>query len=555
MTGLSDIQGPALEGETGLGPLTLPGYIAELARRYPDNEALNWRDLSGARQAWTYAALYDQSAAVASALIAAGVGRGTRVGILISNRPEFLFSLFGAAMAGAVTVALNTFSTEKELEYQLNHAGIQVLIMEASVASRDFVRDIFSLCPALPASIPGAVLEQRLPFLRRVVCVDREASRPGLQDWDDFLAAGAKIPGALAASIAASTNPVDQGLIFFSSGSTAQPKAIQLTHRAAALQCWRFGRWYGVDSAVRTWSANGFFFSGNFCMAFGSTLSVGGCLVLQRHFDPDRALELLQQESISLALAWPHQEARLMECPGWATADLSALVYVDKDGLLATHPTIHTDWQQPAGYGLTEAFTFVTGCAGKQNTDNSHGPVLPGNILRIVDPQSGEILPLGVTGEIIVKGPTLTCGYLGVPPEALFDREGFMHTADAGHVTPQGHLFWEGRLGDIIKTGGANVSPAEVDAVLVDHPAIQAAFTVGVPHETLGEIVVACVVLREGHAADASGVRNFAKHALASFKVPREVLFFTEEELPTTGSNKVRRSGLRELAAARLTAS
>ena len=424
--------------------------------------------------------------------------------------------------------------------------------MEAGVASNDFVATIFTLCPPLAAATPGELLYDELPFLRRVVCLDSGQSRAGLQDWDDFLALGKKIPASLAKAAAASSSPVDQGLIFFSSGSTAQPKAIQQTHRAATLQCWRFGHWYGVDSAVRTWSANGFFWSGNFAMAFGSTLSVGGCLILQRYFDPDASLELLQREKVSLAIAWPHQEARLKECPGWEDADLSALVYVDKDLILATHPSIETTWRQPNGYGLTETFTFVSGIAGSENADNSFGPVLPGNTVRIIDQDTGATLPMGETGEIIAKGPTLTCGYLKSPPEELFDREGFIHTADAGYLTPDGHLFWKGRLGDMIKTGGANVSPAEIDAVLLVHPAILSVFSVGVPHATLGEIVVSCVVVREGHHLDEDMVRKFARQTLASFKVPRKVLFFTEEELPMTGSNKIRRAELRNLATARL---
>lgn len=545
---MSEIQGPALQDEQGIGALTLPGFIAEISETFADNTALRWRDLAGVERSWTYAGMLAESQAVARALLAVGAGRGTRVGLLVSNRPEWLFSMFGTAMAGGVTVALNTFSTLQELEYQLRLSDVEILIMEAGVASRDFVTDIRTLCPTLATATPGKLLDENLPFLRRVVCLDKASIGSGLQDWEDFLAEGAVIPQSMVDAAAACSSPVDAGLVFFSSGSTAQPKAIQQTHRAAALQLWRFGHWYGVDSAVKTWSANGFFWSGNFAMALGSTLTVGGCLVLQRYFDPDQALALLQTERISLAIAWPHQEARLKECPGWEAADLSALVYVDAHLILATHPTINTTWRQPSGYGMTETFTFVSGFRGSENTDNSYGPVLPGNTVRIVDPATGATLPMGETGEIIAKGPTLTPGYLKTPPEALVDGEGFIHTADAGYLTPEGHLFWKGRLGDIIKTGGANVSPTEVDAVLVEHPAIQSVFSVGVPHETLGEIVVSCVILREGQHADDAALRAFARQSLASYKVPRKVLFFTEEELPMTGSNKIQRAQLRKIA-------
>jgi fatty-acyl-CoA synthase len=551
MTALSEINGIALKDETGLGAITLPGFMSEIAATYGPQEALRWRDLAGQQNCWTYAEMYEECLKVAKALLAVGVGRGSRVGVLVSNRPEWLFGVFGASMAGAVTVALNTFSTKQELEYQLSLADVEVLIMEAGVASRDFVSDILALCPTLPTTTAGKLFQYDLPFLRRVICLDKDHCRPGIQEWNDFLALGATIPTSIVEATIKSSSPVDLGLIFFSSGSTAKPKAIQQTHRAATLQCWRFGHGYDFSSTVRTWSANGFFWSGNFAMALGSTLSTGGCLILQRYFEPDAALELLQSEKVSLAIAWPHQEARLTECPGWKDADLSALVYVDAEGILATQPTIQTSWRQPQGYGSTETFTFITGFGGCQNI-GTHGPVLPGNTVRIVDPETGKTVPMGDTGEIVVKGPTLTLGYLKIPPEDTFDGDGFLHTADAGYLTPEGHLCWKGRLSDIIKTGGANVSPTEIDAVLIEHPAIQSVFTVGVPHETLGEIVVSCVVLKAGQPLDEDNLRGFAKQSLASYKIPRKVLFFAEEELPMTGSNKIRRPELRTLATAKL---
>ncbi len=557
-THLSSFDGPPLSEELGLGSLTLAGFVDEIAERYANREALCWKDDAGQVHRWTYAEMYAECQRVAKALLALGAGRGTRVGVLISNRPEWLFSALGAAMAGAVAVALNTFSTRQELGYQLRLADVEILIMEAGVASRNFVADINELCPALTASEPGELYFEELPFLRRVVCVDHvacvddAAAIAGMQPWDAFIAAGAGISSLLVNAAATASSPVDQALIFFSSGSTALPKAIQQTHRAATLQCWRFGRWFETDSSVRTWSANGFFWSGNFAMAFGSALSVGGCLVLQRYFQPDEALELLASEKVSQIIAWPHQEARLTECPAWKDTDLSSLKYIDKNSVIAAHPSVATNWSQCNGYGMTETFTFVVAWRSSENRDGSHGEVLPGNSLRIVDPDTGAVLPIGQAGEIIVKGPTLTSGYLKIPPEDSFDRDGFIHTGDAGYLNADGHLFWQGRLSDIIKTGGANVSPAEIDAVLAEHPAVHSLFTVGVPHKTLGEIVVSCVVPRHGQHLEAADLKNFAKQSLASYKVPREVLFFSEDELPMTGSNKIRRPELRKLAAARL---
>lgn len=286
-------------------------------------------------------------------------------------------------------------------------------------------------------------------------------------------------------------------------------------------------------------------------MSFG-TLCRGGTLVMLRYFDPDQSLVLIEREKVSCVIAWPHQEARLTECEAWKIGDFSSVKWVTYFSMFHNHPTTTIEWQGFDGYGLTETFTFVSLISGKDNELGCQGKVLPGNTIRIVDPDSGEILPLGETGEIIVKGPTLTSGYIGVPPEDTFDANGFLHTADAGYFGEDGSLFWKGRLGDIIKTGGANVSPAEIDSVIATHPSIQSSHTVGLPHDTLGEIVVSCILLSEGKQLSADEVRKHAKKDLSGYKVPREVLFFSEEELPLTGSNKVKSSALRVIAAERL---
>ena len=550
--GLSSIVGSSLALEAGLGSLTMAGFMTEIGERYADRDALCWRDLQGELQEYSYAQMLEECRRVAAALIAAGAGKGSRVGVLISNRPEWIFVAFGSAMAGAVCVALNTFSTPAELQYQLQHADIEFLFMEAKVASKDFLKDIQALCPVF-VSASGNGFDPEYPFLREIICTEDSSATPGIVAWQQFLKGGEAISKNIIDARIAASDPLDMGLIFFSSGSTALPKAIQQTQRAAMLQCWRFGQWYGVDPDVRSWSANGFFWSGNFAMAFGSTLTIGGCLVLQRFFDPDETLALFQEQKVSLAIAWPHQEARLTECPAWADTDLSALQYVDANLTLASHPDIERKWRQPNGYGMTETFTFIAGDKGSSVEAGTHGPVLPGNTVRIIDPDTGDILPIGQSGEIIVKGPTLMAGYLKVPTENTFDSNGFMHSGDAGHFTESGQLVWEGRLSDTIKTGGANVSPSEIDAALSAHPAIQSTFTVGVPHDILGEIVVSCVILREAKMLNEDELRAFAKQTLASYKVPRRVLFFSEDDLPMTGSNKIRRPELKKLVVERLT--
>jgi fatty-acyl-CoA synthase len=145
-------------------------------------------------------------------------------------------------------------------------------------------------------------------------------------------------------------------------------------------------------------------------------------------------------------------------------------------------------------------------------------------------------------------------GYLGIPRDETLDADGFFHTGDGGYLDEAGRLFWEGRLSDIIKTGGANVSPREIDALLADYPGVKLSQTVGVPHETLGELVVSCIVPHEGASIEETAIRAFARERLASYKVPRRVLFFRDDELEMTGTDKVKAGALRQLAVERLDA-
>jgi acyl-CoA synthetase (AMP-forming)/AMP-acid ligase II len=313
----------------------------------------------------------------------------------------------------------------------------------------------------------------------------------------------------------------------------------------------------GVADDVRSWTANGFFWSGNFSMVIGSSLSSGGAIVLQPTFHAEEALALMEAERVTMPFAWPHQWAKLEEAANWGTVDLSRLRYVDDGTPLTRHPTVRTAWQLPPAYGTTETLTIHTASpasAAPEARGSNHGEPLPGNTLKIVDPLTGAVLPRGARGEIAVKGPTLMLGYVGVPGEQALDDEGFFRTGDGGHLDEAGRLVWEGRLTDIIKTGGANVSPREIDELLAAHPDIKLIQTVGVPHETLGEMVVSCVVPHDGAVVEEAAIRAFARERLASYKVPRRVLFLREEELAMTGSDKVKAGALRELAAARLAA-
>lgn len=550
---LSIIKAPPLEEEEGLGSLTLCGWLRETCDKYGDREALVLQE-GGERISWSYADLWERANEVARALHAVGIGKGERVGVLFTNRPEFLSAMFGAVLAGGVGCAISTFSTRAELEYLLQLSGCSVLLMEKQVLKKNFCEELAGIEPRVADANPGELSSTILPFLRHVAAIG--GGEGMIEDWGAFLARGRNADQAVVDARAASVTPADPGGLFFSSGSTARPKGIINSHRGMALQLWRYHRFLQSFDDTRAWSANGFFWSGSFVQAFGGALTPGGALVLQKTFDPEEALELMDREKATMAIAWPHQWPQLKAAANWEGVDLSSLKYVDPKYPICDHPTVDANWQEPSStYGATETFTVSTTFPSgtpEEEIAGSFGRPQPGGFVKIVDPLTGELVPLGERGEIAVKGPTLMLGYVGVPLSDTLDDEGYFRSGDGGYVDAEGRLFWEGRLNDIIKTGGANVSPLEVDATIRQHPAVKLCQTVGIPHETLGELVVTAIVPHAGEELGEEGVRGFAKETLASYKVPRRVLFFAEDELELTGSNKIKTADLRALVTKRL---
>jgi fatty-acyl-CoA synthase len=174
--------------------------------------------------------------------------------------------------------------------------------------------------------------------------------------------------------------------------------------------------------------------------------------------------------------------------------------------------------------------------------------------IRIVDPETGAVLGPGEQGEIAVKGVTLMRGYYKVPPENVFDADGFFHTQDGGSLDAEGRLHWTGRLSNLIKTGGANVSPVEIQETLEGHPDLKVGIPVGVGHPTLGEVVVLCAVAVDGASPDEAAIRRWLRERLAAYKVPKRVLFFRADELSYTANQKVQVEPLKQAALDRLAA-
>jgi fatty-acyl-CoA synthase len=330
--------------------------------------------------------------------------------------------------------------------------------------------------------------------------------------------------------------------------------------RAPVIQSWRFAEYMQLGPEDVVFTAQPFFWTAGMTMSLGATLAAGACLVLQETFEPGAALALIEKERATTVHAWPHQEKALAEHPDATRRDLSSVCKIEARSPLAPLAGIVKDeWGTYGAYGLSETFTLATALPASAPAElrrTTSGPPLPGMSIRIVDPESGALLPAGEKGEVAVKGVTLMRGYYKVDPSFCFDSDGYFHTQDGGWLDEDGYLHWTGRLSNLIKTGGANVSPLEVERALAPSDEIRVGLAVGVPHPVLGEAIVLCAVRAEGAAIDEARreaeIRRQLREKLAAYKVPKRVLFFDAGELAYTGNQKIQVGPLREAALARL---
>jgi acyl-CoA synthetase (AMP-forming)/AMP-acid ligase II len=535
MMARSEIAGPPYDPVTFIGtgrPLTMGGFLLAVTARHASREALVFDDplRDGVTVRWTYADLERESRRVARALIAFGVTPGGHVATLMANRPEAVAAYFGAALAGAVIAPLSTFATPDELVTLLAMSEAKVLLAQTSMGKRHFASEIEALDLAIPSVALGPV-----------------AARGGLTGWDDFIAAGAAVPAESVDAIVVGTDPADPALIIFSSGTTAEPKGILHHHQAPTLQFWLQSELFGRHEDTRMWTALPLFWTAGMNTAMGATLAAGGCWVMQQGFDAGLALRLMQRERVTEPYTLPHQATALAEHPDWLTTDLSSLRCVFGKSVFARHPTVtgDPDWQMPVGWGMSETCAFISALpstAGREAMKASLGTLLPGNRLRMTD-----------DGEFLIQGPTLMERYLGKTREESVDAEGWFHTGDIGHVDDDGNVHWEGRSNEMIKTGGANVAPAEIEVALRAFPPVTLARVIAMPDPRLDQIAVLCVELREDATVTDDDIAAFLRDRLASYKVPKRILRFEPGEIPLTSSRtKVVDDDLRALASARM---
>ena len=540
--------------------------VLELSAAHGDEDFIVYED-----ERITFAQHFAMAAALARQLEARfGVNKGDRVAIAMRNLPEWIIAFWASAVTGAVVVPLNAWWTGPELAYGLRDSGTSVVFVDEERAARlrPHLRDLPDLgamvvasetrdegVSARPDPAPEIEVPERITVAAFADAMGEVDSQQGLPEVD--------------------LHPDDDATIFYTSGTTGKPKGAVGTHRntcsnlmnlffiATQGQLRRSGSPGDVGSGrqnANLLSVPLFHATGCHAVLITNT-AAGGKLVMMHHFDPERALELIEREKISLFGGVPAMVMQIIDSPDFAQRDTSSVRSISYGGAPAPPDLVrrikeHFPVGAPSnGYGLTETSAMSTMNSGDDyvRKPDSVGPPVPVCDVAVVpedyegaEPPPGQAPDPDRTGELWIKGPNVVRGYWHRDEDtAQSFTVGWLHTGDVARIDEEGFVHIVDRTKDMIIRGGENVYCVEVEAALYAHPAVADCAVIGVPHPVLGEEVGAVIVLHPGHEVAADELTRFVGERLAAFNVPTRY-WFRSQPLPRNPAGKVLKRQLRD---------
>lgn len=543
-------------------PRTLDGALDAAAEEFPDQPYVVTDDRS-----WTYREVQLWSVRLAHGLVQAGVQPGDHVALVMANYPEFVALKFAIARAGAVCIPINFLNRRDELGYVLRQSNAVVLVTMDRFRNLDYLEMLDELAPEWETSAGG----QAFPKLRKVFVfpTTTEGGRDGAATVQQL---GASADGWQ--SVAAA-DPGSTADVLYTSGTTGDPKGVLLTHDMLLRTA--YGSAYGraFQHGHRVLFSLPMYHVYGYVEGLLSVLFVGGSVVPQLTFDPQATLLGIERHRADDVLLIPVMTLAVLDAARQGTYDVSSLTSVISSG--GQSPAGIWDWivelLQPeevtTGYGMSE----TTGSTTVTRPDDPRDKLLTTNgrlrdvgvagdpelghrlaVYKVVDPETGQDLPGGSVGELLVRGPGVTPGYYDKPDEtaAAFTDDGWLRTGDLGTLDDDDYLTLVGRNKDVYRCGGEQVVPKQVEDVLTTHPAVSQAHIVPVKDARMGEVGVAYIVFKAGASATQEELVAWCAERVARFKVPKHVLPITAEEIPSTPSGRPRKFLLAEMAAQRL---
>jgi fatty-acyl-CoA synthase len=520
---------------------TFAQMLARAARDWPDTEAVVIGD-----ERVTYAGLWRRVRTCAANLRRLGLRRGEHCAILLGNSLEWVTAAYAVATLGAVVVPVNTRFKREELRYCLAQSDARMLVMAGSFLDIDFLGMLRGIC-AIDATLP----DPALPLLRTViVTADRvpagavpatELDRPCASPPDET---GEGVTGD------------DVALIQYTSGTTSHPKGVMLTHRSMLTDAWHVGRRLDLRPGDRYFSARPLFHVAGTTLSMVASAVAGATYLTTARFDAGEALRIMSEEHCThtsgndtmflMMLAHPDLSGRKLHLrAAWAAASYGVMKRIhDEMGIAGIC----------SAYGLSEASPNVAMAPHDDDLETrltGFAKLLPDVEVRVIDAETGTDRLPQQPGEILVRGWNVMKGYYNMPEQTAktIDPDGWLHTGDLGVMDAAGRLRFVDRLKDMLRVGGENVAPVEIEDVLNAHPAVRQAQVVGVPDPRLVEVPAAYVILRDGESAEPADLIAWCRERCANFKVPRHVrIIETFDTIGMTASSKIQRNKLRAFA-------
>jgi fatty-acyl-CoA synthase len=513
------------------------------AQRWDAREALAFQ---GKR--WTFAELHAGVEAAAKGLLQLGIAPGDKVALWMVNRPEWLHAMFAIMQIGAVLVPLNTRFRTEDMTYVLGQSDAIAVILGDRSGSVDYLGMMRAVAPDL-----GARPDARFPALRHVIAL---SDRPHADTigWHEMLEDGRRVGDAALRERARSVDPAHSAFVFYTSGTTGFPKGAVHDHRIirnTSDMAERMG--VTVDDVILMYLPL-FHAFGFICGALMSMIT-GARQVLTETFDANECVDLIVSEKATMIHGFDTHFKDLLEAQDKNPRDVSSVrTGICGTGMASAIPVARRARQTfgnfMTGFGMSEIgiVTLSDLDSTEEQCVEANGYALAGCEVRVVDPTTGLDQSAFVAGEILARSYMVTQGYYKRPEDTAraLDKDGWFHTGDMGVMRPDGHLRFLGRYKDMLKIGGENVDPMEVEGFLMSHAAIKMAAVVGVPDARLSEVAVVFVQVEPGCKLTERDVIEHCRGRVASFKTPRHIAFV--DEFPMTSTGKIQKVKLRERA-------
>ncbi len=533
---------------------TFSDVLDTMVENYPDQYAFKYPTLDYTR---TYKQFRRDVDECAAALISLGVKAGDHVAVWATNVPAWYITFWATTKIGAVLVTVNTAYKIHEIEYLLKQSDTHTLVMIEDCKDINYKEIIAELCPELESLTPGEPLySKNLPFLRNVVTVG--FSMPGCLTWEQMLSRSSLVPREEVRRRASLVKPDDVCNMQYTSGTTGFPKGVMLTHRNIVNNGKTIGDRMDLSTADRMMIQVPMFHCFGMVLSMTSMMTHGGTLCPIPYFSPKSSLACVNDEHITCFNGVPTMFIAMFNHPDFAKTDFSYM----RTGIMAG-ANCPADLMRRAAdemnmkeiisvYGQTEA---SPGCTmGEVNEDIDHrvetvGSPFPGVECKVIDPETGEELPDGESGEFVARGFNIMKGYYKMPEATAqaIDADGWLHSGDICCRTPDGYYKVTGRLKDMIIRGGENLYPREIEEFYLTNPKVRDVQVVGVPDERYGEECCAWIILHKGETADENEMREYGNASIARHKVPRYFLFV--KEFPMNAAGKILKYKMRDESA------